>query len=984
MYLGICINNDDPEKRGRVQIFIPHILPTLTEEWNDKREDIQINCVGDNLEGSGLKEEEVKRLMKILPWAEAASPILGTSAPGNAVGEKSSGAAAGGAFGKMVGTALGGEVGGAAGQWLGEKVGNFYDQSPAGQPAGVNPNGNGGDLAASALGMIGTSTKNIGVDTQEGQLGCAAAVCLMFKNATGQDIKPGRGLMTSTNELYNHLSTDSNFVRVPPDQMQPGDIMITARGSQAGHTGIYVGNDRVVSNNSRSFQGDASKAGTIQNNYNLAAWKRGVTDRNPSQSGVFRYVGPSKGSPAAANAAPPSGSGFASPERASVSADSPSAPVHANPVPPTLAQGAQPSQYGNAANQNIGNSAAPAITAGGQGISGTVSGGGTVSETGVSKEALEYAMRMAAAESGAGVQSSKAVLSEIGDPLVSLGYSARSYGVNVDWNQRHSYDEVREYGKQVTQTSGFNPNKMDIGYTQHNNNDAAAYNLKNSGSYRDQIMSVAQHVQNQMNKNPSFASSLQSGQFAEADKMNAVPGWRITEGNVGSAKYDRYVNAKASLSDRIDNEFGGDPYAALAALDKENPSTASANEMLGTNYAPPAAGSATSYASSSAESMAGKQSTNLVNNTDPHGPVATQNLNNVAKGVFSFPAAGSMLWVFFREGNPLFPVYFAASYSQSEWQSAYQYGSPGPGYNPTPEKGQPRSTGGIMNLNGVGGLRWEDTNCPQDSTKDQRSIMLFGEDGSNMFFGTGYSQIFSKFDRRDIVEGDRWETTLGFKEEWIQGDSNTVTMGDCYIKIGNVSQRAVDAVERIQQIIKEIQAPLEQTSGGGGGSGGSSSAQSSKLPPALQKEIDKNDPLNKLAPDPGPFKLQTEDKVPAYLKQGASQETINQFRTDSKARQFDIKNSQFGGTAAVSNWSFNSSSSTGNTSNWSAGGSGIQSFTNASTVSQTKPTPATTGWERGDGGKPVASVRPPPTYDSGAVAAANARRNTRAGIINSQ
>jgi hypothetical protein len=90
--------------------------------------------------------------------------------------------------------------------------------------------------------------------------------------------------------------------------------------------------------------------------------------------------------------------------------------------------------------------------------------------------------------------------------------------------------------------------------------------------------------------------------------------------------------------------------------------------------------------------------------------------------------------------------------------------------------------------------------------------MLFGEDGSNMFMGTGYHQIFSKFDRRDQVEGDRWNTTLGFKEEWVQGDSNLVVMGDVLIKVGNVSQTAVDAVTKIQGYIKEIHKAQTESS----------------------------------------------------------------------------------------------------------------------------------------------------------------------------
>jgi hypothetical protein len=88
--------------------------------------------------------------------------------------------------------------------------------------------------------------------------------------------------------------------------------------------------------------------------------------------------------------------------------------------------------------------------------------------------------------------------------------------------------------------------------------------------------------------------------------------------------------------------------------------------------------------------------------------------------------------------------------------------------------------------------------------------MLFGEDGSNVFMGKGYNQIYSRFDRRDQVEGDRWTTTLGAKENWTQGDVNDVTMGDVFIKIGNCSSVASKAVDKIHSILQEVQKPLSE------------------------------------------------------------------------------------------------------------------------------------------------------------------------------
>jgi hypothetical protein len=81
-YLGMVINNSDPEYRGRVQVFVPHVMPALYDGWNKEGVDIKISCVGSNIP-EGLTPEIHARLVKILPWAEAASPIIGASAPGN-------------------------------------------------------------------------------------------------------------------------------------------------------------------------------------------------------------------------------------------------------------------------------------------------------------------------------------------------------------------------------------------------------------------------------------------------------------------------------------------------------------------------------------------------------------------------------------------------------------------------------------------------------------------------------------------------------------------------------------------------------------------------------------------------------------------------------------------------------------------------------------------------------------------------------------
>lgn len=177
---------------------------------------------------------------------------------------------------------------------------SFFETIPAGgwdisfgQPGssplpGVNP-GDGGSskIAGAAYSMIGSSTADV-AETQGGALGCALGVCRIFESGTGQQLVPGKAYELDTAALYNSLSSDSRFTKLDITQAKPGDIIITARGSQAGHTGIVVDGGHIISNSSSGFNG--SNPGTIQRNYTLDGWSS-ITSRNPGFTHVFRFLG---------------------------------------------------------------------------------------------------------------------------------------------------------------------------------------------------------------------------------------------------------------------------------------------------------------------------------------------------------------------------------------------------------------------------------------------------------------------------------------------------------------------------------------------------------------------------------------------------------------------------------------------------------------------------------------------------------------------
>lgn len=149
-------------------------------------------------------------------------------------------------------------------------------------------------LLISAKNSIGFSTADI-PGTQGGNVGCAAAISVIFLKATGYQIHPKKDIELSTSELYNYLSINNNWKkRADWKQAQPGDVIITARAIKAGHTGVVIdtkhrdGSYNIISNSSSGFNG--SSPGTIQQNYSIIKWTS-IYNRNTFQTAAFQYIG---------------------------------------------------------------------------------------------------------------------------------------------------------------------------------------------------------------------------------------------------------------------------------------------------------------------------------------------------------------------------------------------------------------------------------------------------------------------------------------------------------------------------------------------------------------------------------------------------------------------------------------------------------------------------------------------------------------------
>lgn len=80
IYLGIVVQNNDPEKRGRVKVFVPHVSANIYKAWYEIPEDKRFKFMGGNIDSD--LNYILSDLRKILPWAEVAAPLTSEDASG--------------------------------------------------------------------------------------------------------------------------------------------------------------------------------------------------------------------------------------------------------------------------------------------------------------------------------------------------------------------------------------------------------------------------------------------------------------------------------------------------------------------------------------------------------------------------------------------------------------------------------------------------------------------------------------------------------------------------------------------------------------------------------------------------------------------------------------------------------------------------------------------------------------------------------------
>ena len=187
--------------------------------------------------------------------------------------------------------------------------------------------------------------------------------------------------------------------------------------------------------------------------------------------------------------------------------------------------------------------------------------------------------------------------------------------------------------------------------------------------------------------------------------------------------------------------------------------------------------------------------------------------SNEAKGAFCVPSVGAHVWIFFREGNPNFPVYFAASFGQSDWQGIYEsQNAPGIDYPGTYEN----KNAGVTEYN--------------NNVDNYRNKYVINQKGGTLEFVnsdlneklrlTHYSGSFKEMNNQTSIElntknkqgltlNDSYDTVRGFKNEFTGKNLDEIVYRDKYKKIGSLNEEYFQQWKDIVAGIQEFKQLFE-------------------------------------------------------------------------------------------------------------------------------------------------------------------------------
>ena len=717
-YLGICVENRDPEHRGRVKIFIPGIMPGLQEGWNEAGSDITINCVGNNLQ-NGLDLAIIEKLIKILPWSECASPVFGSSTAGSYNPTS-------GNF-NQTGTPEGGTEGGAvaASANLGEDI---------------DPN------FANFVMSIGARETSFSAKEANSDYYNAVST-VPGKNGSYRNSNVARGVQKEGMTLEDAQKKYGDYGFFQTNQWDvdhavrlgiPRDV--ASAMNNGGGRGNYTAEQqaRSVALYIRTWKPEAeaaAKAGDYAKANALCKGKwpslPGGGSHKPGQdAGANKWLSGSKTAPSLNKPA-------SAPDPSSL------------PPPPPPQSHPEGGDYTSNAptppkNVNVQTKATPGPVTKGSGF-----------ESAFKQKVLggQTGLKSASGTTLCGQGTRKAVGLALGDSY----YSNTGFGTDITSQTVSNgyWTKKGDFANAGVVSADYKPQQGDVIVCTKNKGGSAYGHAMTYLDGKWHSWKSDDDIHGYLNK---------PGQEATLMRLTPQGKQKLTDTGIADATM-------------LDKDGAVVPLSPTKANDEANGAEGDYNSNI-------------------------NKSTTETN-------VSPMDTTGMAQGMFSVPGPGAMLWVFFREGNPLFPVYFAASYGAAEWGSVYTQQSEPPFYpkgNKSVKDISSMNNQAVFRPNGSGAIKFTDT---VTSEKDYRSIKIGHANG-------GYHELHAKGtihycpnEHLEQVGGNRFSSCLN-REEWTQGTDNKVVIGNQYVVIGSPTQANIKAIDELTEKVKKINAEMHK------------------------------------------------------------------------------------------------------------------------------------------------------------------------------
>ena len=185
------------------------------------------------------------------------------------------------------------------------------------------------------------------------------------------------------------------------------------------------------------------------------------------------------------------------------------------------------------------------------------------------------------------------------------------------------------------------------------------------------------------------------------------------------------------------------------------------------------------------------KSNNLNPNSNKYRP---STYSNSAKGIFSIPNVGAHIWVFFRDGMPMYPVYFGAAFGSQDFASIFKSGDNSwPDYPDTYENRATKESTDSARYQNKMVINQRGAAIEIVNTTDNESYKVTHFAGGFYQLNSFYTALFNPKNFQLLTQADKYETINGYNNLFVGRDYDQIVQEDYYIKVGNFNVDAAAA-----------------------------------------------------------------------------------------------------------------------------------------------------------------------------------------------